>query len=386
MKNSFICLILCFSFSPVLWGQKLDENKEIVGSKAGEKNPLAKGLESGRYKAKGLPKKKESKQSTMTTVPLAQPVVVVSPREEPLSVSPANVPAKAPAPTDEPKVVPASAHLISDLVFSDSPSLVEQVKEIVEGKEPIQLRAYREQVHEDDNRLNRLEVELSSFLQYVDSDSDYSYRNYQSYSPGLEVGGRLWLTPFLGLHGHYGTTTSAGIRRNNNPGSVAVKFDSTDMGLMIRQYFGLSRRSNSVTFGLTYTESRLMVPSDELTRMGLVSKGFGVEVSGRIPVAPSFAWILGASLYPRLTAQEVETSLDLSSGSSPSTGRMKINLGSEIKFSRRHQILVGLEYQHETTQYDGSASQADPVTGQIPSGVTVQQGMTFLKFGYRWGQ
>jgi hypothetical protein len=172
----------------------------------------------------------------------------------------------------------------------------------------------------------------------------------------------------------------------NDPGSVSVKLDSTEVGVVTRQYFGLSRRSNSVSFGLTYTETRMRVPSDENTRVGLVSKGFGVDVSGRIPVAPSFAWTLGASLFPRLTSQEVETSLALSSGSSPSTGRMKVSIGSEIKFNRRHQILVGLEYQHETTQYDGAASAADPVTGQTPTGVNVQQGMTFLRFGYRWGQ
>ncbi len=361
---------------PSAWSQKLDENKEIVGNRGTEKNPLVKGLESGRYKAKSLPKKKDVKSSPGTTVPIGQPVVVIAPTEskpEPVEKKSTPLPVAEPAP-------------LSDLVFSESPPLVDQVKDIVVGKEPVQLKVYREQIHEDDNRLNRLEVEAFSYLHYVDSDSGYSYRNYQSYSPGIELGGRLWLTPFLGLHGHYGTSTSAGIRKTNDPGSVSVKLDSTEVGVVTRQYFGLSRRSNSVSFGLTYTETRMRVPSDENTRVGLVSKGFGVDVSGRIPVAPSFAWTVGASLFPRLTSQEVETSLALSSGSSPSTGRMKVSIGSEIKFNRRHQILVGLEYQHETTQYDGSASAADPVTGQAPTGVNVQQGMTFLRFGYRWGQ
>ncbi|MFN7826017.1 MAG: hypothetical protein ACK5P6_11720 [Pseudobdellovibrionaceae bacterium] len=376
MNKILFSTIFFLSFLPSAWSQKLDENKEIVGNRGTEKNPLVKGLESGRYKAKSLPKKKDVKSSPGTTVPIGQPVVVIAPTEskpEPVEKKSTPLPVAEPAP-------------LSDLVFSESPPLVDQVKDIVVGKEPVQLKVYREQIHEDDNRLNRLEVEAFSYLHYVDSDSGYSYRNYQSYSPGIELGGRLWLTPFLGLHGHYGTSTSAGIRKTNDPGSVSVKLDSTEVGVVTRQYFGLSRRSNSVSFGLTYTETRMRVPSDENTRVGLVSKGFGVDVSGRIPVAPSFAWTVGASLFPRLTSQEVETSLALSSGSSPSTGRMKVSIGSEIKFNRRHQILVGLEYQHETTQYDGSASAADPVTGQAPTGVNVQQGMTFLRFGYRWGQ
>lgn len=269
----------------------------------------------------------------------------------------------------------------------DPPSVADQMKGLVLGEQQPSLDAYREQVHPDDVRLNRLEVNLVPGYYYEESKSTYSFRNYQFFAPFMRVGATLWLTPFIGFGGNYGTTTGADISESgSNAAHVPVTNEITNLNLDFRKFFGFSRKSNSMNFGVHYYESRFSVPGDSLKRTKIKSNGIGVHFEARFPVAPSYSWVLGGRAEPRLNHAESATAINLESGSGAQSSRVGINLGGELKLSRQNQIIWDLSFAVEKNQFSGSANTADPETGVVPTGVSVSHTQSLFSLGYRWGQ
>lgn len=308
-------------------------------------------------------------------------------KDEPIS---ANVPKKRKirkaasesAPVVAVPVAPAKDEKPPELA---APSYADQVKDLVSGhNEPIV--AYKEQVHPDDIRLNQIEINISPGILYYDSKSSFSFRNYRSYSPVTFAGGEIWWTPFLGLYGQYGLTSGADVVENGSIGSrVPITHELIEGGLDFRSFFGMSRKSNSMTFGFHYLENKFMVPTDNLFRSRTKSSGIGIHFQGRFPVAPSYSWILGAKMEPRISHTEYGTALSLQSGSSPESSRMTLLVGGEFKLSRAHQMVWMLSTSLEKNQFSGSANMVDPETSLTPQGTSVTQTMSLLTLGYRWG-
>lgn len=265
------------------------------------------------------------------------------------------------------------------------PSYVDQVKGLVLGNnQPIAI--YRDQIHPDDVRLNRIEINVQPGLVYYNSQSSYSYRNYLSYSPFLSLGAEIWWTPFIGLYGQYGTSFGADIIDNGTAGSRApVTHEIIEGGVDFRKFFGFSRRSNSITFGLNYFEYKLGLPSDNSFRSRTKSNGVGIHFQARFPVAPSYSWIVGAKMEPRIAHSEYGTTLGLQSGSSPESSRFTLSVGGEFKLSREHQLVWNLSTALEKNQFTGQANLVDPETGAAPQGVSVAQTLSLFTLGYRWG-
>lgn len=283
-------------------------------------------------------------------------------------------------------------HIKSDEVILiekkiEQPTVIEQVKEIIsDGEQPL-IQAYREQVHPDDVRLNRIEINIGGGVLANTAKSNYSFRNYSTFSPQLSVGAGVWMTPFLGLSGSYYTSVGADVLSDISTNSKSqVQHETTELSFNLRKFFGMSRRANSIEYGLFYTDYHFSVPSDDLHRISLKSSGVGIHLSTRIPVAPTYAWIFGGKIVPRMKHQEQTTGIDLSSGNNGESSRVDLFLGGEIKMNRKSQIIWNLSVIHEKNQFSGQANRVDPETGQRPNGVSVNNNMTLFNFGYRWGQ
>lgn len=342
--------------------------------------PQEAGLESGRYQTVDNPPHEDQFSESRT------PVKKNKYKKQPASES-----------TDEAKATPAPAR--SDLKTPILPTeekppasekefdVSDQLKDLVQGNGSASAQIYKEQIHPDDIRMNVIEVMFASSLMYNGSISNFSYRNYSSFSPYLDVGAEFWMTPLFGISGKYGTSFSADVSANNSSREkVSVRHESLDLALDFRKFFGMSRKSNSVNFGFHYMDYKLQVPLDDLTRMRLKTSGFGVHIMARIPTAASYAWTFGGFIDPRLSHTELSTGINAESGSSPESSRVGLNIGGEFKMSRQHQITWQLSVAVQKDRFSSNSLVADPETGSAINGVSVTNSFSFLSLGYRWGQ
>lgn len=244
---------------------------------------------------------------------------------------------------------------------------------------------YKEQIHEDDIRNNRLEIEISPTAVYNDSSSNYSFREYQSFFNALKVRANVWLTPLIGVSGQILFSFAADVDSVIDSSRVGTKYEFMDVGLNFRKFFGISRKSNSLEFSVLYNENKMSPASDNMSRAKLTSNGFGVGMKARIPTSFTYAWVLGGSFFPRLQHDEGDTGIIINSGSMEETARLGVDLGGEWKFDRESQLIWNLGLSSERNVFDGTASLPDPSTGTAPSNVSVTNTLYMFSLGYRWG-
>ncbi len=333
------------------------------------------GLQTGRY---------EIHPSSLVTA-AASPVVKKSSKKRgPASESPVEAAELKPVPT-VPAPVAENSHETER--EKTEPSLIDQAKSIVHGQADQIYDFYQEQVHPDDVRNNRVEIDFSPGLIYNDSKSSYSYRNYTSTFPALDLGAKIWFTPLIGLSGNYFFSFAADVSGDSATRSrLAAHYESLDLALHLRRFYGLSRKANSLDVTLLYIEDKLDVPSDNTARAKLRSSGFGLGLEGKFPTSASYAWTLGGRFYPRVQHREMATGANIQSGGGAESARLGLDLGGEFKFSRASQLVWGLDITAEKNLFSGSAQLPDPENGQTPSQVGVMNTFYMFHLGYRWGQ
>jgi hypothetical protein len=291
---------------------------------------------------------------------------------------------EAEEPSDSPTA--AAAEVVKPAVDPE-PSVADQVRDLVLGNHSEAIEAYKEQIHPDDIRVNRIEVTVAPGVVSNQSKSSYSFRNYSTFSPKVSLGANFWLTPFMGLYGDYTTTMGSDVSSDAGTGSrVSAQHEWTEIGFDVRKFFGMSRKSNSLQFGLHMSEYKFTVPGDEMHRVNLRSSGVGVHLLTRVPVAPSYAWVFGGKLMPRVQHTEMATGLDLSSGEAGESTRVDFIIGGELKLARQNQIIWNLTTSFEKNQFNGQANVVDPERGTAPKGVSVENSFVLFSLGYRWGQ
>ncbi len=267
------------------------------------------------------------------------------------------------------------------------PSVTDQVRDLVMGNGSQEVEAYKEQVHPDDIRINRIEVNIMPGLISNQSKSNYSFRNYNTFSPKISLGASFWLTPFMGLYGDYTTSMGSDVVSDGGVGSrISAVQEWTELGFDIRKFFGMSRKANSLQFGIHMSEYKFTVPGDDTHRVNLRSSGIGLHLLTRIPVAPSYSWVFGGKLIPRVQHSEIGTGVDLSSGQTGESTRVDLMVGGEFKLARQNQIVWNLTSSFEKNQFNGQANITDPERGVAPKGVSVENTFVIFSLGYRWGQ
>lgn len=306
--------------------------------------------------------------TTTTTMPKVAEKTLAPPTTLPLAAT-----------TTEPEIPePVSSE-------EEAPGWKEQLKELV--YQPKEIQEYKEKIHPDDNRMNQIEINLMPGVLSVNSKSNLDYRDYKTTAPAWLIGGEFWLTPFMGIYGSY--TSSVGGDVLGNPSTsdhISAQHEWTEIGFDLRKYFGMSRKANSITYGVDYVSYKFKVPDDSTYREGLNSNAIGFHIESRIPVSPHYAWTFGGRVAPRVNVSEKNTALALSSGSSPQSTKVGAHFGGEFKMSRQSQLVWQLSVSYEKVKYGDQSSLSDPSTGSPIDGVSVDSTTTFLQFGYRWGQ
>lgn len=266
------------------------------------------------------------------------------------------------------------------------PSLKEQAESLFSSKAQEIYDFYRDQVNPDDPRNNRVELDIKPLVAYIDSQSNYSYRNYQSFFDALKVKSNVWFTPRIGVTGQIMFSLAADVDSiGSNNSRIPAKHEFVDLGVNFRTFFGVSPKSSSMQFSVIYSDNKMTVPSDNTSRSRLKTQGFGVNFQARIPSSENYSWLAGGSFFPRLQHTESATGATFTSGSPADSARFGVEVGGEWKFSRNNQILWELNGSVERNVFDGVAASSDPSTGLTPSNVSVTNALYMFSLGYRWG-
>jgi hypothetical protein len=327
--------------------------------------------------------------STMPVIPqpTRPPLAPIKAAAAPVTVTTSSTTTTAVTTTTTLPVIVAEPVIPEPVKIEDeTPTWKEQIKELVFSA-PQEIQEYKEKIHPDDNRMNQIEINLVPGVLAVNSKSNLDYRDYKTTSPAWLIGGEFWLTPFMGIYGSYTSSVGGDVIGNpTNDDHISAQHEWTEIGFDLRKYFGMSRKANSITYGVDYVSYKFKVPSDSADREGLSSNAIDFHIQGRIPVSPTYAWTFGGKIAPRVNISENNTALLLSSGSSPQAVRVGANVGGEFKLSRENQLVWQLSISYEKARYGDSSNLSDPGTGAPIDGVTVDSTTTFFQFGYRWGQ
>jgi hypothetical protein len=390
--RNHLSLVFLFTFANQAFAQ-LDST--ILLRPSG-KSPSKQTLDSTRYKIRApesrrddtdekpgamipTPVKKPSKvQPTEVTVPSqSEPIPSPVPSESqpaekteptPQTSSATSVtPEPAPAPNGEPAPVPVT----------------QQVRDLFLGEQE-EINEYKSKIHPQDPRANVVQISMAPAYYYNSSASSYSYRRYNSNGPAMGLGMNLWLTPFFGVQSRYFTNMSSSIR--SGPSNMApAEMQTLEAGIRFRKHFGTSRKSSYITWGLDYHDARTKIGKESTTSVGTKSYGLGLALEAVVPVTTGYAHTLQVNAYPRLKHGESATGVSIRSGDKSETNAIGFGLGGQWTLDRRNQIFWKAQYTVERNQFKGDASDADPVTGNTPSGVSVTNSTGVIYFGFSWG-
>lgn len=275
----------------------------------------------------------------------------------------------------------ASAEVKSE----DDKNMVEDLREILLGGSSEEVDDYLGKVKASDPRNNLVELTLAPFIFYNDSNSTYWYRDYYSYGPGIKLNAKLWLSPFFGISTTYQTGFNSEIR--NTPGGTStepVDHEWFAAELQFRNYFGVSQKAPSLTFGLGFSEYQMKAKPDSTTRIGVKTAGVKLSVEAAIPVSRGRAWTMGLGLIPRANHKELRTQITPSSGPHDESNVIELSLGRRYTFDRSQVLFWKLQHSFEKNAFKGQASQADPYSNQ-PENVSVTNSRSLFIFGFTWG-
>lgn len=333
-------------------------------------------LDSGRYRFKAEERREDRRETAKGG---RQPTTKKS--AEVVSAEAAET--KEPKEPQEPQVVvPARAEELAPAEGAPKPG----VQDYVLGGTPEEIENYRVKLHLDDQRRNILELAVAPSYFYLGSSSNYSYRDFAASAPAVELGAKIWLTPFFGLVTNYlnsmdGTVGSGPTDSNR----VSFELQSFDAGLRWRKFFGVSRRAPSLSVGADYSEIQNKFSSTASGRVNTKSTGVRLAIEAQLPRSNSFGLGFGAFLAPKFDNQETASTGSIRSGGKASSSLVGFWLGGQSHFDRHHQIFWRLQHSIERNFFQGAASTSDPLTGATPDGVTVTNGLSLIVLGYRWG-
>lgn len=282
---------------------------------------------------------------------------------------------------------PTTTPVLTETPEVEEPTIGEQAESLFSSKANKIYDFYREQIHPDDIRNNRVELDVMPVVVYNDSQSNFTYRDYQSFFDALKFKSNVWFTPLIGISGEIMFSFAADVDSLAADRSrIPAKYEMVDFGLNFRKFFGVSRKSSSLEFSVLYTDDKMTVPSDNTSRPRLKTQGVGAGLKARMPSSANYAWVFGGSFFPRLQHSESATGANIQSGASGENIRIGLNLGGEWKFTRESQMIWDMGVSAERNIFGGSASLPDPSTGLTPTNVSVTNTLYMFSLGYRWGR
>lgn len=342
------------------------------------------GLDSGRYTVRPRNDRKtedpRAPKSTRTTEP--ETAEQQQPVQRPVE--------KAPERTVVEKPVEKSAEKSSERTSEISSEKLDKTSTVVEqstaAAQPVEPSGPLVAEVRDDRRLSMLELSIAPGYLYNASSSGYSYRNYNTASPTLALDARVWMNRSTAIHTSYLGTLGGSVSDSfSGSRSVSVPQQWFELGFRSRKYFGLTRLSPSLVFGIDWQEYQFRAPADSQTRAKISSSGALFSLEAEVPHSPYRSWTLGFVFSPKLQHKEAATAVEFQSGGGVDANSVGISLGGKLRFDRSNAMFWKLTHTIEKDVFSGDASQPDVLTGVVPSGVTITNSFTLIQLGYTWG-
>jgi hypothetical protein len=337
-------------------------------------------LDTERYHIREMP----IGQDDSGVVPVARPKGAAKAKKS--VVKPARKVASQDA-TDSKKEVSADTNPVApqsaNTAKEKETSMKEQLAELLLGGNHEEIEEYKKQTHPEDPRVNILSIDLAPSYFHLDSSSAYHFRNYNSNGPGLNLGMNFWVTPFFGIQTRYLASVGASVNSNGN--AVPMHLQDLDVGIRFRKFFGSSRKSTQLSWGLDFEDASAKISRDATSVVGRRTHGPSLNVEARIPLTNTYASLIEVSVQPRAKHTELSTGVAAASGTQNQTDAVALRVGGDWVLDRKNQMFWQLNYKVERNLFQGTASQADLITGQTPSGVSVTNSVLFFSVGFRWG-
>ncbi|MCB0408335.1 MAG: hypothetical protein KDD34_09035 [Bdellovibrionales bacterium] len=364
------------SSSHVTYAQ-VDPSSALLLRSSG-KAPTKKDLDSSRYQVRELPQQNVDErrlQSSPTQVP-------TMPKQE---VSPLLPTVNATSPKDVP-ISDAAKDVKTSPPNNENQSLIPPVQDMILGGSLDNISQYRRELDRDDYRRNIIDLNLVPMYIYNNSSSNFWYRNYFTSSPGVHLGADIWITPFFGFHTSYQTSLNASIKKETtSSAALPAQHEWFDAGLRFRKFFGNSKQAAGIIFSVDFSEYQFKIEKSAQNRIGTKSSGAKIGIETILPKNDVYQWNLGFVIVPRVDHKQVDTVLDIESGSSQESTRLGVSVGGRFVFSRKSQVFWKLSHEVEKNLFEGQSSVNDPKTGAPIDGVDVTNSFTILSLGYTWG-
>ena len=366
-------IAIALSFSVTAFAQ-LDPSSKVLLRSSGP-TPSMEDLDSSRYRVKPSllptesqapvpPKPKKSASVTVSLPTAAAPDVVASSSPSTDVREAASPPAPAPSPGPS--------------------SVSDRVQVYLLGGDGDSIQEYRRMLHPSDTRLNLLELSLAPSYGLLQSRSSYWPRNYLLSVPMVNVGARIWLSPFFGLQASYLSSLNGQVSTSpSGLNQTSFQTNRFGLGLRFRSFFGYSRRAASLVYGLDYEDWQAKISKDASQRTGFETSGFKLVLEANMPFTNSYSTTLGVELAPSLSHRESNGAVG--SGNSNRSTMISASLGGKYLFDRKNQVFWRVTQRLEQNAFQGPANAADPVTSSTPTGVMVNQSLTLFEIGFTWG-
>jgi hypothetical protein len=359
------------------WAQ-LDTSSALL--RPSGKKPTAQSLDSSRYKIRAPESRKddEIEEAPGTFIPSPVPKnpkesakvqISNTVRVEPV-VQPTPAPATPPPVVTEEK---AEAH----------PPVTVQVKELFLGGTDEDIDDAKKQIHPEDPRANILNISIAPAYFYDGSSSNYAFRNYHTDGPGFGLGMSVWFTPFFGVQSKYFSSVSSSVRA----GASVVPVDNQEFeaGIRFRRYFGYTRKSAQISWGIDYHDASNKISPDATESIGRKTSGLSVGIEGSVPSSNTYAHSFEVAIRPFQHHSEMNTAANAKSGTKNETNAVALSVGGQWTLDRRNQVFWKAQYSVERNLFQGDASAVDPKTDVTPNGVSVTNSMAVFYFGFKWG-
>lgn len=369
-----LCLIGLF-FSGTAALAQMDPNSALLLRSSG-KAPTKDDLDSSRYQVRENPRVNSDDrrlQSNQVVPTQQQPTGPITPKA--------------------PKAVETSQDLLKTMEQNghqpqqaEPEGVAEAMQEILIGGTLENITKYRQLLDANDYRQNIVDLSIEPIYIYNDSKSNFWLREYFTSSPGLNIGAKIWITPFFGFHTSYQTSLNASIKTAfTDPGRTPVDHEWFSGGLRFRKFFGVHQQASGLIFAIDFSEYQMKIESSAQNRVGVKSSGVRLGVESLLPSSSTHQWNLGVHIIPRLDHKHVQTGISAQSGNNQESTKFGVSLGSRFIFSRKSQVFWRLSHEIEKNLFDGQSSISDARTGASVTGVEVTNSFTIFSIGYTWG-
>ncbi len=269
--------------------------------------------------------------------------------------------------------------------YSEDLSIDKRLEHLILGGDFKELQAMRRALPASDIRRTLVEINVGGVYAYNSSQSNSWYRDYHQPFPGLALGATAWVTPYLAVSSTLRTSIGSSIK-NSVVGNTTTPTSNQwlNVGLRFRRFQGKAPHSPYFILGVDFSSYEMKVPQDDLRRVCLHSSGLRLSYDQFLPMNSKYTWTLGIEILPYLRHEERKTGVDLRSGTRSESHALGLSLGGRFEVDESNTIYWTGSQRLERNLYTGASNQVDPAWGTTLDGVTVNNSVSALEFGFIW--